>query len=85
MSEPHKVSEPKKYGFLVMDGRARLDMDRATVIDFMEEEANYERVWYEFIREYADYDYCLVVAEITGINTLKLLRVIDSLKDLEEL
>lgn len=85
MSEPHKVVNGPQYVFVVMDGRARFDIDRASVIEMMEPEANYERVWNKFVREYEGYDYCLVAAKMTGPLNLQIFRVIESLEDLSNL
>ena len=83
MSEPHKVSKPKNYLFLVMDGRAHTDINEACVIEVIEE-ANYERAWNYFHESYEEmeYDYALVVAKETEPGKLTMLSVVYSLKEL---
>lgn len=83
MREPHEVSKPSLYIFLVMDGRARYDFKKATIIEVIDEYINYERVWNDFVKEYKDYDYCLVSAKVTNKKDFTIFSVINSKKDLE--
>jgi hypothetical protein len=87
MSQPHEVREPSKIVFLVMDGRARYDVDEAECIEVIDEYVNYERVWKAFVKDYSGYDYCLVPFLADG-NTLthpKEMGIIDSQEDLANL
>ena len=59
-SEPHKVTKPHDYAFIVMDGRANYDTDKAMVLEAMGDEVNYERIWYKFKKEWKDTDAVLV-------------------------
>ena len=84
MSEPHKVSKPKNYLFFVMDGRAHTDLDEASIIKAVEEEANYERVWNYFHKFYEEkgYDYALVVGQKYAPGKIRLISPVYSLEDL---
>ncbi|NCC40915.1 MAG: hypothetical protein EOM21_16000 [Gammaproteobacteria bacterium] len=83
MSENH-LTTTKTIVFVVMDGRARTDPERASVVEAIDEYVNYERVFKYFKKEYAGYDYCLVpyIAEGNRLNPHPDVGVIDSLKDL---
>jgi len=87
MSQPHEVREPKKIVFLVMDGRVRYDIYEASCMEAIDEYVNYERVWKYFLKEYSEYDYCLVpwVAEGNKLIHYPEMGIIDSLEDLANL
>ena len=85
MSNPHIVPENKQpIVFLVMDSRARTNIDDASCIECIDEYINYERVWKQFKKEYKGYDYCLVpfIAEGNKLVKHPKISMIESLNDL---
>jgi hypothetical protein len=51
MSEPHTVTEPLPIAFIVMEGRALYDPSAALIFEVIKE-ANYERTWKQFQKDY---------------------------------
>jgi hypothetical protein len=82
MSEPHTVTEPKSYVFLVLDGRANTDPDEAQVLRVLQE-VSFERSYSKFIKEFNGTDACLFAVPAKGKMLLPGQIHIRSRKDLE--
>ena len=83
MSEPHKVSAPKNHVYLVMDGRAHFDLDRATVMEVINE-VNADRVWNVYLRDYREAGMDAVLVRYTAHGTtLTSPKLINEWEDLD--
>ena len=82
MSKSHCVSAPPDYVYLIMDGRAHLDLDRASVMEVLDG-PDEEHIWNLFLRDYreAGMDAALVRYTAEGSN-LHCPKIIHEWRDL---
>ena len=84
MSEPHVVSEPSNYVYIVKDGRARYDLSKALVLEVLDE-LNAERALNKYLREYRNPGIdSVLVRYVANGNSLHSPKIIDSWEDLVE-